>query len=156
MANNLYALEALVDKAKAEIKDYMVEYGLESLPAGSDGRYYLSTSTALRVGKIKTSKEKAAGDKIMALAASPANDVQEAPVSPTTANNVIAFELQQEKNERVKMSDLVEILRKKGRLSDSATSSEGAKVIRELMGVPFISATEQQKRELRDRLLAGL
>ncbi|HOD42901.1 MAG TPA: PD-(D/E)XK nuclease family protein, partial [Candidatus Wallbacteria bacterium] len=50
MANDLYALEALVDKAKAGIKDYMVEHGLESLPAGKDGRYYLSTSTALRLG----------------------------------------------------------------------------------------------------------
>jgi CRISPR/Cas system-associated exonuclease Cas4 (RecB family) len=180
MANNLYALEALVDKAKTEIKDYMIENGLESLPAGTDGRYYLSTSTALRVGKMKSEKEKVGAEKLhelgtaektprkraskSATAASEAS-VASSPASPTSedvpsapdataANNIIAFELQQEKDERVKMSDLIDLLKRNGQLPESAAGIDGSQLIRKLIGVPFISATEEQKRALRDRLLA--
>jgi len=180
MANNLYALEALVDKSKAEIKDYMVQHGLESLPAGKDGRYYLSTSTALRLGKMKSEKEKSGADKLLEIgsaekstrkrapknaqtapeasvaSSSAAQTTEEATSDPdmTAVNNIISFELQQEESERVKMSELVDLLKKTGQLPQDATSADGSRVIRELMGVPFISATEQQKRELRDKLLA--
>lgn len=180
MANNLYALEALVDKAKAGIKDHMVEHGLESLPAGADGRYYLSTSTALRFGKMKSEKEKAGADKLLELgtaekpsrkkasknavivsetpsgsgsAAPPAEETTPAP-DVTAVNNIIAFELQQEKSERVKMFEIVDLLKQKGRLPLDATSADGSRVIRELIGVPFLTATENQRRELRDRLLS--
>jgi CRISPR/Cas system-associated exonuclease Cas4 (RecB family) len=180
MADNLYALEALVDKAKAGIKDYMIENGLESLPAGTDGRYYLSTSTALRVGKMKSEKEKAGAEKLLELgtaekpsrkrATKNAVNASEAPVASsssapvsedtmsdpdvTAVNNIIAFEIQQEKSERVKMSELVDLLKQRGRLPKDATSADGSQLIRKLIGVPFLTATENQRRELRDRLLS--
>jgi len=182
IGNELYSLEALVDRAKAELKDYMVEHGLESLPVGTDGRYYLSTSTALRLGKIKTEKEKAGLDKFLELGAadkpakkktargssishevsggtSPSAPTAELPTSaPDTsvANNVIAFELQREHGERVLMSEIVDLLKHAGRLPQDATSADGSKLIRELIGVPFISATDKQKRELHSRLSANL
>lgn len=181
MANNLYALEALVDKAKAGLTDYMTENGLESLPAGADGRYYLNTSTALRVGKMKSEKEKVGTEKLHELGTaekttrkkSPKTSLTapEAPITSnsatstsqpaisesttTTANNIIAFELQQEQDERVKMSDLVDLLKRNGQLPQNATSADGSQLIRKLIGVPFISATEEQKRKLRDLLLTN-
>lgn len=182
MANNLYALEALVDKANAEIKGYMVEYGLESLPAGADGRYYLSTSTALRLGKLKSEKEKAGVDKLLELGTAEKPSRKRAPKNAVTASeapvasgssapvseeatsesgmaavkNIIAFELRQESCERVKMSELVDLLKQRGRLPHDAPSAAGSQLIRELIGVPFLTASENQRRELRDRLLATI
>lgn len=179
VGNELYSLEALVDRAKAELKGYMVEHGLESLPVGTDGRYYLSTSTALRLGKMKSEKDKTAVDNLIELevrdkppkkratnkpakaseasasSAASASTAKEsiAPLSPESADNIIAFALQKEQTERIKMSDLVEMLKQTGQLPQDATNAAGSQLIRELIGVPFISATEEQKRELHASLL---
>jgi hypothetical protein len=163
LANEIFAVEALVDKGKAAIKDYMVAHGLDAIPAGADSRYYLSNSSpALRLGKFKAEKEKAANAKIIELEAGTASakvdpnggsfsnhDARSLPAAP---ENVVEFQAQGT-SDRVRMSELVEILKKKGRLSQDATNAEGSRAIKELLGVPFISATEQEKRELKARLL---
>lgn len=181
LAQKTYAVEALLDKAKDRIKSWIIEHGLESIPTGQDSRYYLSSSTSLRSGKFKSDKDREACNKALELATAktaadantngnqPIVNKQECQADPqvnteisasgskeniSSASNIIAFELQQEKTERVKMSELVELLKKTGRLPQDATSADGSRVIRELIGVPFISASEQQKRELRDRLLS--
>lgn len=164
MATNLFAVEALIDKGKTAIKEYLIEHGLDSLPVG-DSRYYLSNSTpALRLGKIKVEKEKKALEKVCELEASLTNISEKTfiddgsthisiVVTPEASGNVVELH-PGDKAERVRMSELVEILKRKGRLPQDATNAEGSRVIKELLGVPFISATEQEKRDLKMHLLA--
>lgn len=181
LAQKTYAIEALLDKAKDRIKSWIIEHGLESIPTGPDSRYYLSSSTSLRSGKFKSDKDREACNKALELAtaetAANANANGNQPIvnrqecqadtfmnteisasgskeSTSLASNIIAFEPHRG-DERIKMCELVELLKKTGQLPQDSTSADGSRVIREFMGVPFISATEQQKRELRDRLLAA-
>ena len=181
LAQKTYAVEALLDKAKDRIKSWIIEHGLESLPTGKDSRYYLSSSTSLRSGKFKSDKDREACNKALELAtaetAADANTNGNQPIvnkqecqadpqvnteisasgskeSASLASNIIAFEPQREGTERIKMCELVELLKKTGRLPQDATNADGSRMIKACLGIPYISASEQQKRELRERLLA--
>jgi len=159
MAKKTYAVEALVDTAKEKIKAWIVENGLESLPVG-DGRYYLSSSTTMRQGKFKSEKDKAACQKALELVVAgcsslepqtPEPNIVAAPTNETKPpENIVAFVPAPDiKNEKIRMMDLADLLKKAGILPQDASSLDAGSVIRERLGTNFITATDAQKAKLK-------
>ena len=165
MAQKTYAAEALVDKAKEKIKEWIIDNGLEALPVG-DGRYYLSSSTTMRQGKFKAEKDKLACQKALELVTATASAPESAapetvstnPVNKTgTAENIVAFDQDiGDKKPKTRMSDLAELLKRLNKLDAKATSADASALIKELIGTNFIIATDEQKLKLKMELESEL
>ncbi len=165
MAKKTYAAEALVDTAKEKIKAWIIENGLEALPVG-DGRYYLSSSTTMRQSKFKSEKDKLACQKALELvtvASTPETSTPEPAAAVSSANetkppeNIVVFvPASDTKNEKIRMMDLTDLLKKVGILPAGASSLDAGSVIRECLGTNFISATHDQKAKLKAELEAEI
>lgn len=70
VANKTFALESLLSQSKDKIKEFMLSHGLNELPIDDENRYYITTTPVFRIGKIQTSKKKAAAEKLIDLATS--------------------------------------------------------------------------------------
>ena len=162
MAKKTYAVEALVDTAKEKIKEWIINNGLESLPVG-DGRYYLSSSTTMRQGKFKSEKDKTACQKALELVVAASSSLEPpipqsaADIKPTIETkppeNIVAFVPAPDiKNEKIRMMDLTDLLKKAGILPQDASSLDAGSVIRERLGTNFITATDVQKTKLKKEL----
>ncbi len=163
LAQKTYAVEALLDRAKEKIKMWLIGHGLESLPAGKEGRFYLSSSTALRTGKFKSDKEREACNKALELVeiemvGEPSYpeltniqpEIAASPNGPVT--NIVPFAQAEAPPEKVRMTDLAGLMKKAGILAPNATSADASNAIRDRLGTNFIMATDEQKAKLKAEL----
>lgn len=166
LAERAVALEALVDKTKEYVKNFMLENSIESIPIG-DSRYYISSSPTMRQGRFKTQQDKTACQKSLELitngtrskpdtfvaAKETIDSTNEKKPAEFTANVLSTPDI---KNEKIRMVDLTELIKKAGILPLNASSLDAGAVIRKRLGTNFITATDSEKAKLKADLEAEI
>lgn len=153
-AGKIFAVEALIDVTKDRIKSWLMEHGLNELPIDAENRYYLSTSTALRTGKIKSAKDKKSAEGVIELATKKAKRPE--PVTEDNSNIVKLSSASPPRANKIKMSDIVSLMKEAGMLKPDATNDEASNAIREIIGTNFSMATDEEKHKLRTDIEAVL
>lgn len=153
-SGKIFAVEAMIDVTKDRIKNWLIEHGLSELPIDAENRFYLSTSTALRTGKIKSSKEKKSAEGVIELAMKKAKAPE--PGTEDNTNIVKISSALPSRATKVKMSDIVCMMKDAGMIEKDATNEAASAAIREMIGTNFSMATEEEKHKLRADIEAVL
>jgi len=154
-ARRIFAAEAMVEKIKERVKAWMADHGVDVLPIDSDNKYYLSPSISFRNGKIKSEKEREACEKIIqiAISESQAPSLNKITNSESADGKIIQIgKAVKSLKEKIKMSDLADMMKAAGLLSSNATNADASGAIRDRLGTNFIMATEDQKIRLYQEL----
>jgi len=157
LGKRTYILEGILEKTKDKIKEYMVEHSIDSLPINAEHRFYLTSSIALRFGKNKSEKDKKGDEKIIEIAKLPVARLSDNNERPEVVKPILpackVIPLNKELDNKVKMSEIADLMVRCGFLESGSSSGKASAVIKQkLDGTLFTMATEDQKLKLKSDL----